>query len=164
MEEIAAARYSLAEEAELKLRYDDAKNRLAGYDVTVSGTTGSIDYVYGEAYNAPDVLTSVKLNGSNMLTYGYDALNRLSRRTLSSTATPYVTTYSYLQGANAKQTTALVSTLTNGSDSYSYTYDQWGKTISTTGTLANTIGTINPIRYRGYYYDVETGFYYVNSR
>ena len=45
-----------------------------------------------------------------------------------------------------------------------YTYAPWGKPISTTGTLANTIGTINPIRYRGYYYDAETGFYYVSSR
>ena len=26
------------------------------------------------------------------------------------------------------------------------------------------IGHINPLRYRGYYYDTETGFYYVSSR
>ena len=26
------------------------------------------------------------------------------------------------------------------------------------------IGDVNPIRYRGYYFDVETGFYYLNSR
>ncbi len=26
------------------------------------------------------------------------------------------------------------------------------------------IGTMNPFRYRGYYYDEETGFYYVSSR
>ena len=29
---------------------------------------------------------------------------------------------------------------------------------------ANNIGDLNPIRYRGYYYDVETGLYYLNSR
>lgn len=46
----------------------------------------------------------------------------------------------------------------------SYTYDAWGKVLSVTGTLASTIGTINPFRYRGYYYDRETGFYYLNSR
>ena len=28
----------------------------------------------------------------------------------------------------------------------------------------DTIGTINPIRYRSYYYDQETGYYYLNSR
>ena len=30
--------------------------------------------------------------------------------------------------------------------------------------MADTLGTINPIRYRSYYYDNETGFYYLNSR
>ena len=45
-----------------------------------------------------------------------------------------------------------------------YTYDPWGKLLSVTGTLASTIGQINPIRYRGYYYDSETGFYYLQSR
>ena len=46
----------------------------------------------------------------------------------------------------------------------SYSYDSWGKVLSVTGTQAETIGQINPIRYRGYYYDSETGFYYLNSR
>ncbi|MBO4982499.1 MAG: hypothetical protein J6D23_00430, partial [Clostridia bacterium] len=30
-------------------------------------------------------------------------------------------------------------------------------------TSAN-IGNLNPFRYRGYYYDTETGFYYLNAR
>ena len=42
----------------------------------------------------------------------------------------------------------------------SYTYDAWGKVISATGALAN----LNPFRYRGYYYDGETGLYYLQSR
>ena len=42
----------------------------------------------------------------------------------------------------------------------SYTYDPWGKIISSSGTLAD----VNPLRYRGYYYDAETGFYYLQSR
>lgn len=45
-----------------------------------------------------------------------------------------------------------------------YSYDAWGKVISVTGSMASTVGRINPIRYRGYYYDVETGFYYLNTR
>ena len=44
----------------------------------------------------------------------------------------------------------------------SYTYDAWGKVTAITGN--GTIGAINPIRYRGYYYDNETGLYYLNSR
>ena len=42
----------------------------------------------------------------------------------------------------------------------SYTYDPWGKVLTSTGDLAN----INPLRYRGYYYDTETGLYYLQSR
>ena len=45
-----------------------------------------------------------------------------------------------------------------------YAYDAWGKVLSVTGTLANTIGALNPFRYRDYYYDTETGFYYCISR
>ena len=45
-----------------------------------------------------------------------------------------------------------------------YTYDAWGKVLSVTGTLASTVGQINPFRYRGYYYDTETGWYYLQTR
>ena len=45
-----------------------------------------------------------------------------------------------------------------------YAYDAWGDVFSVTGTEASTIGAVNPIRYRGYYYDVDTEFYYLNSR
>jgi RHS repeat-associated protein len=36
--------------------------------------------------------------------------------------------------------------------------------ISTTGSLASTLGVKNPYRYRGYRYDTETGLYYLQSR
>jgi len=45
-----------------------------------------------------------------------------------------------------------------------YTYGAWGDILSITGTMADTIGQKNPLRYRGYYYDAETGFYYLQSR
>ena len=41
-----------------------------------------------------------------------------------------------------------------------YVYSPWGEVISAEGDLAE----INPLRYRGYYYDSETGFYYLQSR
>lgn len=41
-------------------------------------------------------------------------------------------------------------------------YDAWG---NCTVTLDNSnIGTLNPIRYRSYYFDTETGLYYLQSR
>ena len=51
-----------------------------------------------------------------------------------------------------------------------YYYDAWGNLLSVTDgaghavTDAEHIGLVNPIRYRGYYYDSETGMYYVSSR
>ena len=45
-----------------------------------------------------------------------------------------------------------------------YYYDAWGKVLSKTGTLATTLGTLNPFRYRGYVFDEETGLYYLRSR
>lgn len=45
-----------------------------------------------------------------------------------------------------------------------YTYDAWGNVLSITGMYADTLGVNNPIRYRGYYQDFETGFYYLQSR
>ena len=46
------------------------------------------------------------------------------------------------------------------------TYDAWGKVLNVTGddNLKNTLGKIQPFRYRGYVYDVETGLYYLRSR
>ena len=44
-----------------------------------------------------------------------------------------------------------------------YTYDAWGNILSVTGSGAADIGALNPFRYRGYYYDTETGYYYLNS-
>ena len=48
----------------------------------------------------------------------------------------------------------------NGATVASYTYDPYGNILTATGSMAE----INPLRYRGYYYDSETGFYYLQSR
>ena len=52
----------------------------------------------------------------------------------------------------------------NGVEVVSYAYDAWGEVLSVLGSLSSTVGAVNPFRYRGYYYDVETGWYYLNSR
>ena len=53
---------------------------------------------------------------------------------------------------------------TAGNAVVEYTYDAWGKLLTTTGSMAETLGVYNPLRYRGYVYDTETGFYYLQSR
>ena len=47
-----------------------------------------------------------------------------------------------------------------GDEVASYEYDPYGKLLRTTGDFAET----NPIRYRGYYCDNETDFYYLQFR
>ena len=53
----------------------------------------------------------------------------------------------------------------SGTKLISYIYDAWGS--ASTAYLnggSSTAATLNPFRYRGYYFDNETGFYYLNSR
>ena len=52
----------------------------------------------------------------------------------------------------------------NGATVVEYKYDAWGNILATTGSMASTLGVTNPFRYRGYYYDTESGWYYLNSR
>ncbi|MBO5222578.1 MAG: hypothetical protein J6C26_09725 [Clostridia bacterium] len=46
----------------------------------------------------------------------------------------------------------------------SYTYDAWGAVLAVQNYTSDAIGTLNPFRYRSYYYDTETGLYYLNTR
>ena len=52
----------------------------------------------------------------------------------------------------------------SGQQVVDYSYDTWGNLLKTGGSMAGTLGKDNPFRYRGYYYDEETGLYYLNSR
>ena len=45
-----------------------------------------------------------------------------------------------------------------------YEYDSWGEISSIVDNSGINLGTINPFRYRSYYYDEETKLYYLNSR
>ena len=45
-----------------------------------------------------------------------------------------------------------------------YRYDPYGKVVYESTSYGDDIGTINPLRYRGYFYDFESGLYYLQSR
>ena len=52
-----------------------------------------------------------------------------------------------------------------GTKLIAYTYDAWGNaSITYSNGGASTTATYNPFRYRGYYFDSESGFYYLNRR
>ena len=71
------------------------------------------------------------------------------------------TYYYYLRNAQGDVVKLIDKT---GTTVVEYTYDSWGKLLSTTGSLAETFGTEQPFRYRSYVYDEETGWYYLQSR
>ena len=45
-----------------------------------------------------------------------------------------------------------------------YWENAWGYNSFVDGPLSNTLGALNPLRYRSYVYDTETGYYYLQSR
>jgi RHS repeat-associated protein len=69
-----------------------------------------------------------------------------------------------LQGDVVKLINASGTTIAN------YAYSAFGEILSITDedgaaiTSSTHVANINPLRYRGYYYDTETGFYYLQSR
>ena len=132
---------------------------------TASDGTNSLSF----AYDASGLRTSKTVNGTtyryyyaggklmrmswgaNILDFFYDESGLPYAMKYNGTAYYYITN---LQGDVMRIVDGSQNTVT------SYDYDPYGKVISATGTLAN----INPLRYRGYVYDTETGFYYLQSR
>ena len=94
-------------------------------------------------------------SGTDELHFFYDAQNRPAVVVYNGTAYAYVKS---LQGD-------IVAILDeNGNTAVSYGYDAWGAPLWCTGELAETLGKVQPFRYRGYVFDEETGLYYLRSR
>jgi RHS repeat-associated protein len=94
-------------------------------------------------------------DGTNDIKFTYDSNGKLEFMALNGTK------YTYETNAQGDVTGLLDS---NGNEVVNYTYDTWGNLLNIGGTLASTVGAENPMRYRGYYYDTETGLYYLQSR
>ena len=124
-----------------------------GYDSDGKRITKTVN---GTAYNyhyLGDQLVELTW-GSNKLHFTYDSTGPLSVNCNG-------TEYFYVKNAQG-DVTGLIST--SGARVVTYTYDAWGNPLTTTGSLAATLGAQNPLRYRGYVYDTETGLYYLQSR
>ena len=94
-------------------------------------------------------------SGTDELHVFYDAQNRPAVVVYNGTAYAYVKS---LQG----DVVAILDE--NGNAVVSYGYDAWGAPLWCTGELAETLGKVQPFRYRGYVFDEETGLYYLRSR
>ena len=113
-----------------------------------NGTT-----TYNYVYNGSTL--SQMTVGSNTLGFAYDAGGVPVTVNYNGTNYYYITN---LQGD--------ITGIADGSGALvvSYTYDAWGNILTTTGTMTDTLGTLNPLTYRGYVYDRETQLYYLQSR
>ena len=118
----------------------------------VGDSTGTAYYYAGDDLSQIDI--TFPDNSSTSLHFTYDELGPMS-------VTYDGAEYYYLKNAQG-DVTGLVNS--NGTQVVAYTYDAWGNPLSTTGTMADTLGKLNPFRYRGYVYDTETGLYYLGSR
>ena len=95
--------------------------------------------------------------GSNNLHFFYDASNK-----------PAIVDFNGTQYAYAHDLQGDICQIVDcdGNVVVEYTYDAWGKVLNITGDedLKETLGKIQPFRYRGYVYDEENGLYYLRSR
>ena len=132
---------------------------------TASDGTNSLSF----AYDASGLRTSKVVNGT---TYRYYyAGGKLMRMTWGSntidffydaSGLPYAMKYDgavYYYVTNLQGDVMYIMDA-NQNGVASYDYDPYGKVISAMGILSD----VNPLRYCGYVYDQETGFYYLQSR
>ena len=134
-------------------------------------TKGGVTWT--NTYNADGIRTK-RTNGTNTYSYIYNG-GSLSQMTVDGTVmnfaydasgTPMALTYggaTYYYATNIQGDVVAILNA-SGTAVVTYTYDAWGNILTTTGTMASTLGTHNPLRYRGYVYDHETGLYYLQSR
>ena len=132
---------------------------------------GNDQYIY--TYNSDGLRIRKEKTGGEKKEYYYVG-GRLIRETMGSDTIWYLydnngmigfelngISYYYVRNLHGD-----VTRIVNGSAQtvVTYSYDSWGKLLSVSGTLSQTIGLKNPIRYRGYYYDNESNGYHLNSR
>ena len=97
-----------------------------------------------------------KTRGEKVFDYCYDANGQL-----------YAVTYYFAHNWRGDITSIYDA---GGNVVAKYEYDVWGNVLTVTdannksSTDKNHIANLNPFRYRSYYYDSESGFYYLMSR
>ena len=128
--------------------YNESKLRI---QKSVNGTVTNYHWLADTLY--------AEQTGNRYIYYHYDEVGNIYGFTVAEGET--TADYYYIRNLQGD----VIGILDNsGTKVVSYTYDPWGEILSVTGTLATTIGQLNPIRYRGYYYDNETGYYYCHTR
>ena len=116
-------------------------------------TVSTWEYIY----NGSQLVQMTK--GSDTLRFTYDASGipmTVTHKTGDSETLYYYVTN--LQGDVIALADATGNTVA------AYAYDAWGNPVEDPDAPDTTIATLNPLRYRGYVWDAETGLYYLQSR
>ena len=135
------------------MTYDADGLRTSRIATDSEGNVGNKYYYYYEN----GLLTYMKYN-SLVMRFTYDANGNPVSMTYNGNIYFYVLN---LQG----DVMALLDA--NGNEVVSYHYNAWGELLSTTASTTGMLYSLalyNPLRYRGYVYDRETGLYYLQSR
>ena len=130
--------------------------------VNVGGTTKTTEFVWGK-----DGLAGTN-NGQHSVTLLYDEAGEASGFVVQAVSDPSRMvnlrdlalngSYTYIKNLQGDVLRVIDET---GATVLSYAYDPWGvPTVSGDRALAE----LNPCSYRSYYYDGETGYYYLQSR
>ena len=131
----------------------DAGGVRTGRTVTKGSTTETHSYIYASGKLLRETITG---NGAaKILDFRYDQSG--APYSLTYTVGSTSTVYYYVTNL---QGDVMYLVDSSGNQVAAYLYDPFGKVLSSSGTMAE----INPLRYRGYYQDSETGFYYLQSR
>ena len=137
----------------LKSMTGDGKTVSFTYDADGNRVKKTVNGKDTEYYYQGERLIEVK-QGSSWLHYNYDSVGPVSAK--------YVDTiYYFLRNAQGD----VLGIVDNwGKEVVRYRYDAWGNLLETSGNMADTLGKLNVLRYRGYCYDDETGLYYLKAR
>lgn len=120
------------------------------YDETGIRTSKTVNGVT-TYFNTKDGVILSQTDGTNTWYFQYDTNGSPLGFVLNGTQYFYITN---------QMGDVLAITDTNGDIVADYEYDAWGKVL----TADTNIAKQNPLRYRGYYYDNETDYYYLQSR
>lgn len=136
-----------------KVTLGDNTNILYSYNANGVRTSKKVGTAETKYYYDSDKNLVGLTNGNSVLYFYYDANNNPIHMSLNGIMYYYIKN---LQGDIVK----IIDQ--DGTIVASYVYDAWGNILNETGDPI--IKTINPFRYRGYIYDIETGLYYLQSR
>ena len=126
-------------------------------------------------YDSEGIRTS-KSDGTNTTKYLLNGTQILAQKTGSTTLSFFYdqqgnrvgmadgSNHFYYYIYNVQGDVIALADASTGKLAVTYTYDAWGKLVKLEDSTANSVGTLNPFRYRGYYYDTETSLYYLQTR